>query len=131
MTIDLLSAAGADFTKSNALHMAAGSPSRGRPEVMAHLLDELHVAIDQREYGFDQELYREWKNSGLFGGTALHAAAKENKLENAEFLVGRGIGKEIKDERGRRAVDLARELGNRPIVALLEDAALGSKSLDP
>ena len=95
---------------------------------MAHLLDELHVPIDQREYGFDQNLYDEWKSSGLFGGTALHAAAKENKLENAEFLVGRGIGRDIKDERGHRAVDLARELGHGEVVALLEGAVPGSPS---
>lgn len=119
-TIRMLHAAGADFTKSNALHMAAGSSVTGRLEVMAYLLDELHVPVNQREYEFDQKLYNEWKGSGLHGGTALHAAIKERKTESAEFLVGRGIDAGVKDGKNRRAVDLARELSLEAMLRLLE-----------
>lgn len=89
--------------------MAAGSSSKGRLEVMAFLLDELHVPINQREYEYDEKLHNEWKGSGLQSGTALHAAVKENQLENAEFLVSKGIDKGVQDGKGRRAVDLAGE----------------------
>lgn len=95
---------------------------------MAYLVDELHVPLNQRENEYDPELYESWKGSGFHGGTALHAAVKEKKLENAEFLVGRGIGRGIKDEKGRRAVDLAGELGLDSICGLLEDPVIPSQS---
>lgn len=117
-TFRLLKEYGADFTKTNALHRAASSSRPRRLDVMAYLLDEGGVNINQFEYEHDPDYFEEPYRIGI--GTALHAAVWSKRIENAKFLVERGIDKDLTDDEGRKAVDIARERDIPQGLALLE-----------
>lgn len=51
--------------------------------------------------------------------TALHAAARNNRLEMAQFLLAQGISTDIKDKQGRTAVSYAQEFALSEMTALL------------
>lgn len=118
-TLKLMEKHGAKLASSNALLAAAGSTSSGRIEVMTYLIDELKVPINQREYEYDQKIFEEGQLS-TGGGTALHSAVQQKRLEHIEFLISKGIDQKLKDTKGREAVDLARDFKFDEVVALLE-----------
>ncbi|GAM40916.1 hypothetical protein TCE0_041f13639 [Talaromyces pinophilus] len=117
-TLKILKEYGADFTKSNALHEAALGLKPGRVEVMAYLLDEAGVPINQREFEYDASFFNELRQLGL--GTALHKAVEDKCLETVKFLLNRGIDRDIEDTKGRKAVDLARTYEFEEALALLQ-----------
>ncbi|KAF7551974.1 hypothetical protein G7Z17_g4622 [Cylindrodendrum hubeiense] len=117
-SLKLLKEYGADFTKSNALHSAAGSPRPGRIEAIEYLVDEAGVPINQREWEYDGKQFEEWKSMGV--GTALHCAVKGKHLEAVRFLISKGIDQKIRDTKDRQAVDLARDVDFAEAVALME-----------
>jgi ankyrin repeat protein len=116
--LKILTEYGADLRKSNALRNAAHGQKPGRVEVMTYLLDEVGVPINQREFEYDPELFGTWKTWGL--GTALHQAVKHKSIECIQFMLDRGIDRDIRDTKGRKAVDLAREYQHEECVALLQ-----------
>ncbi|KAF4973920.1 hypothetical protein FZEAL_9106 [Fusarium zealandicum] len=116
-TIRLLRKHNADFTRGNALHKAASSRFPQRPEVMAYLLDEAGVDINQLEHVYDSVI-QDWKAGGV--GTALHSAVRAKRPENIKLLLDRGINKDLKDKEGRAALDRAREANYAEGVTLLE-----------
>ncbi len=61
------------------------------------------------------------------GGTPLHTAAFTGDLTMVRTLLAAGASPPVEDERGRTALDLARERSNAEAAALLHDAVLGKK----
>ena len=118
-TFRLLKEYGTDFTKTNALHRAARSSRKGRLEVMAYLLDEAGVNINQFEYEHDPDYFKDGPQR-IGVGTALHAAVAAKCTDNVKLLVERGIDKGLADAKGRKAVDRAREMNYAQGLALLE-----------
>jgi ankyrin repeat protein len=55
--------------------------------------------------------------------TALMWAAGSGQKDAVEMLLRRGANKALKDDRGKTAADIARELGHKEVVALLDAAA--------
>ncbi|KAI0841136.1 ankyrin [Hypoxylon sp. FL0890] len=117
--LQVLKDGGADFTKSNALQSAASSGRDGRTDIMAFLLDEAGVSINMREFEWDQELFERHYPSR--SGAALHRAVRCGTLENVRFLIERGADRSLKDGLGRTPADIAREMGFREALALLEN----------
>lgn len=75
------------------------------------ILQHLHKIITQY-HSKDQKAVEEWINKqDIQGFTALHYAAREGHEEVVGWLVGVGCDGDVRDGRGRRAVDVAREWG--------------------
>lgn len=57
-----------------------------------------------------------------FGGqTAMHMAAYNDDIEGVKLLLCYGADKNIKDEDGRTALDCAKQVDAKGVIALLED----------
>ncbi|KAJ4420990.1 hypothetical protein N0V82_004032 [Gnomoniopsis sp. IMI 355080] len=121
--LKLLCAHGADFSRSNALHEAAALGGGGRIEAMAYLLDEAHVPINMRQWEWDDEFFGANSGSGKFG-TALHAAVRQRKAANVQFLLERGADPLVEDTTGRTPFDLAQDMGFEEGLALLDRSKL-------
>ena len=55
--------------------------------------------------------------------TALMWAAGSGQKDTVQLLLQRGANKALKDDRGKTAADIARELGHKEVVAVLDAAA--------
>lgn len=90
--------------KATALHAAA---YLGYPEVMQVLVDN-GVEIDAQ---------------GPYNGyTALHDAIWQSNVEGVEVLVKGGADLSLKGNNGKTPLDLAKQQGNKKIIALLSGA---------
>lgn len=116
--IQLLIAHGGDVRQTDALHGAASGGRPGRVEVLAYLLDcgAPIDAIDREHHKLGFHSFSAW---GL--GTALHCAAQKGHLDEAALLLERGANRDIKDTRGRTALELAQKYGHEEVVKLLSD----------
>jgi ankyrin repeat protein len=54
------------------------------------------------------------------GWTALHYSALKDNLDVCDFLLCEGVDKDMKDNKRRKAIHIAKHLGNGMVVALLE-----------
>jgi len=55
--------------------------------------------------------------------TALMWAAGSGQKDTVQLLLQRGANKGLKDDRGKTAADIARELGHKGVLAVLDAAA--------
>ena len=126
--IKLLIAHGGDVRQTNALHGAASGGRPGRVEVLAYLLDcgAPINAIDREHHKLGFHYF-----SAMGLGTALHCAAQQGHVDEAAFLLERGANRDIKDTRGRTALELAEKYGREEVVKLLREQPLGSPSSSP
>ena len=85
-----------------------------KPAAVGHLKQAIAAGDDVNEHSGD-------------GYTALHGAAENGCIENAELLLASGADATIKTTSGRTAVDLARLQGHDAIVGLLEPAATAKR----
>lgn len=116
--LKILSAHGVDFRKTNALQRAAEGRVDERVDAMRYLIDECGYPINQREFEYDTEMFKDYGETGL--GTALHVAALWNSTTCLEFLIDRGIDRKILDTTGQTAVDVARNNNKLEALAILE-----------
>ncbi|PLB54005.1 ankyrin [Aspergillus steynii IBT 23096] len=116
-TLRLLAAYGANFACSNALQRAAEYRLKGRMEVMEWLLDEAGFPINQREFEWDPDMFRDWQGNRL--GAALHFAVLSNSPERVRFLLERGSDINLRDPYGETARDWADGGGREEIIAIL------------
>lgn len=127
----LRDAGGADFARSDALHhavrgwakTAGNEEARERRrkallEVLTFLVDEARFPIDQVEWAWDAKMFEGFRRSKPLG-TALNCAARERCMVAIEFLLERGAAKDIKDTKGKTAVEAAEEIGFEEGVAAL------------
>ena len=122
---------GADFARSDALHLAvrAGAKTVGDEEarerrrtrllgVLAYLVDEARFPVDQLEYAYNVDMFEGWRKYKALG-TALHCAAKEQCITAVKSLLERGADKDIKDTHGKTAAEVSEEVGFEEGVAAL------------
>ncbi|EHK99739.1 Ankyrin repeat-containing protein [Glarea lozoyensis ATCC 20868] len=111
---------GIDYTKTDALHEAAwwGSRRPGRVEVMAYLIYEVGYPINQVEHDYLPDVRRMYALNGL--GTALHKAVKGECKETLKFLLENGADRGIADMCGNKPIDIAKEMGFKAGIRLLE-----------
>ncbi|KAL2671367.1 hypothetical protein Neosp_013952 [[Neocosmospora] mangrovei] len=107
--LQLLREYGVDFKKTNALHEAAHREGDLQIDTMAYLLDEVGVPIDKLTFPYQWEVSVRW--IGCCCGTALHCAAETSNMEKVEFLIGRGADPNVKNEKGKTPLDLAKRNG--------------------
>ena len=79
------------------------------------------ASLDRLDESHNHRRFRMFAGKFEFG-TPLHAAVKNNRVAFAGALVGKGARRDVKDVKGRTALELARELGlPRMMELLLED----------
>jgi hypothetical protein len=115
--VKLLRKYGADYTKTDALQFAAGSSSPDRIEILAYLLHEVKVPINQMKREFLPEIQFDWRWSM---GTALHSAADNGCTENLQYLLENGADRNKPNLVGWKPIDLARYRGHEKVVKLLQ-----------
>lgn len=113
--INMLLSSGGDVRRGEILHWAVERDSRAC-EVVALLLEQGAPPNRLRFDGSEPA----WSVFGVKGlGSPLHKAAALNKLDVVSKLLQHGADTDMKDTLGRTAKQLAEELGNEGVVALL------------
>jgi ankyrin repeat protein len=110
--IEALVEAGANLKGRSALVKAAGE---GRTDVVVYLLDR---GADINEIPDNENINDNYRANGLMN--ALCQAAWKGQANVVRLLLGRGADAEIKDTKGRSALELARMEGNEYCVELLQ-----------
>ena len=116
--VKLLREQGVDYARTDALQNAAFGGSPGRVEVMAFLIHEAGFPINQVEYEYLPDVYREYAPNGI--GTALHSAVKGECEETLIFLLDNGANRSRADTKHQTPLDLARQRGFEAGINLLE-----------
>ncbi|KAG6889177.1 hypothetical protein C0995_003088 [Termitomyces sp. Mi166 len=101
--VECLLAAGAPIKNSRALEMAVFD---GRIDTVACLLDH-GGDIDEIASGTSTWIRNDKEAAKDGYGTALHTAAKRGHLKAVHFLIDRGANVEVRDTKGRTALELA------------------------
>jgi ankyrin repeat protein len=105
-TTTLLLENGGDPTRGSVLHAAVRSPIPGRLEMLNFLIDH-GAPVNAIEYERSRRYYEPLKSTGL--GSALHAAVSFEKPDMAAALLRRGADRELRDTKGRTALEYAEE----------------------
>ena len=110
---------GADLSRANPLHAAAGSENAaGRKEMLVYLLDDVKLDINAIS-----TLEKRIVRLGCENGTPMHAAINAEKSVNVRFLLERGADLTVKNEKGVDAWTLA-ESNATSLVHILESTGL-------
>lgn len=114
--IQLLVHHGGRIHPSNVFPSAGRSSRPERLEVMAYFLD-LGAAIDDVDYAHDIKIFKMHWMRGF--GTALHHAARRGDEEMIIFLLEKGAKQDIKNSKGKTALNLAEEEGHDVVASIL------------
>jgi ankyrin repeat protein len=118
--VEMLYLAGAQFSRSNALHRAvqAAEYDNDRFAIMDFLLGNELVDINQLEYGYKAEGPNKWPGSG----TALHCAVKTASLKSVKYLLSWKADLIVENRMGWTPLYMARRYGLKDIEKVLKDA---------
>ena len=117
-TFKLLLKRGADLRCGQLLHWAI-LRTKADAVVFVDWLLRLGLPINAIRYKEDRAAWIELWPVGM--GTPLHHAVENNREEMVNYLLWRGVDREVKDSLGRTARNFAMTAGNRRLVQLLDE----------
>ena len=107
-----------DILVSAAKGNTPSTSAAGRIEVVEYLLD-CSAPIDAMEMQYHPGLFAMFTPFGL--GTALYEASRKGNQDVVTLLLDRGASRDIKDTKGKTALDIAEEAGLLQIAAILRN----------
>lgn len=111
-SVDILLQGTKKIDPDQASELLLYSASLGRMKIVESLLN---FGIDVNIAGKEQR-------------TALIVASKFDQPDMVKYLLGRGADKTLKDSKGKTALDIARESGNKKVVEALQTEPPASKA---